>query len=95
VRLQPSAAASIASIETQLGKRLQIGQGWRSCAEQKSGHDKDPGRFASPCSSLHVEGLAIDYVGTPPADVRAALLGAGWHQPRADEPWHYSFGLNG
>jgi hypothetical protein len=70
----------------------------RSCADQTRLHNSDPGRFADPDSSRHPRGLAIDATNITTNLTRrakAALVKVGFHLPRTDEPWHYSYFENG
>ena len=84
------------------GKVLPIlltGVGYRSYAYQKSLYQSEPGRFANPDGSMHVEALAIDI------DMRQSWLRRqriayhlkkrGWYYAVPGEPWHASFGLPG
>lgn len=67
---------------------------WRSFELQRSLWQSDPGRFASPYVSGHVQGVAVD-LNTTNADFelqRTILKEVGWQQVRADEPWHWSLG---
>jgi hypothetical protein len=69
---------------------------WRSFNLQYSLWRSDNSRYASPYSSGHVQGLAID-VSTNNADFelqRQILRAVGWKQSRPDdEPWHFSWGV--
>ena len=84
------------------GKVLPIlitGVGFRSYALQKQLYDREPGRFANPDGSLHVEALAVDIDMTQSlfrrARIRRALEAEGWHYGVSGEPWHASFRLSG
>jgi hypothetical protein len=72
---------------------------WRSCAYQAAKYKEDPQRFASPDGTLHTRGLAIDVSmaqGTIKlARIRRILRNLGWKQARSDEPWHYSYWIEG
>ncbi len=96
VKLQRAALASYLAARSHLGHGILLTGSWRSCALQTSLHDKDPARYADPRTSAHCRGLAVD-VSTDQAhlaDIHAALVARQWYQARpADEPWHYSFGI--
>ena len=66
---------------------------YRSNAQQTALYAKDPDRYAAPSYSLHEYGLAIDVNSALADKYRQALLNAGWYQERADEPWHFSYGV--
>jgi len=95
VKLTPQAMAAYLAACERAGHQIVLTGSWRSCASQTRGYEKDPGRFAAPGSSLHPRGLAID-VRTPVSERdRSALAAEGWKQSRADEPWHFSWGVAG
>ena len=78
---------------------LITGVGWRSYALQKQLYDQEPGRFANPDGSLHVEALAVDIDSRQSAyrklRIRRALEAEGWHYGVSGEPWHASYRLSG
>lgn len=80
---------------------LITGVGYRSYALQKSLYDNSdqPGRYADPDGSLHVEALAIDVdQGQGFLHLRAirrALEAEGWVYGVSGESWHASFRLSG
>jgi LAS superfamily LD-carboxypeptidase LdcB len=81
-------------------KSIQItGVGYRSFALQKALFDDEPGRFANPNGSLHVEGLAVDVdqgqSARRLAAIKRALVAEGWFYGVDGEPWHASYRLSG
>jgi len=84
------------------GKVLPIlitGVGYRSYALQKELYDREPGRFANPDGSMHVEALAVDIDMRQStlrrARIKKALIAKGWFYAVDGEPWHASFRLKG
>lgn len=86
------------------GKVLPIlltGVGYRSYAYQKQlvENSDQPGRYADPDGSLHVEALAVDIDmrqgTTRRAKIKYQLKKRGWHYAVDGEPWHASFKLSG
>jgi hypothetical protein len=84
------------------GKVLPIkitGIGYRDYASQALLYSREPGRFANPDGSLHVEGLAVDIDMNQGVirreKIKRALKAEGWFYPIAGEPWHASFRLAG
>lgn len=77
-------------------KAIPVTGTWRSCAEQTQLHNDDPQRYADPNGSRHCRGLAGD-VNTAflTRRVKRCLAREGFHMPRADEPWHWSYYENG
>jgi LAS superfamily LD-carboxypeptidase LdcB len=86
------------------GKVLPIlltGVGYRSYELQRAlfeGSD-DPGRYADPDGSLHVEALAVD-ISMAQGVLRRQRIAyhlkkRGWHYAIDGEPWHASFKLSG
>ena len=70
----------------------------RTCELQAILYRRDPNRYASPNTTLHTHGLAIDVSQAQGArklrHIHHALMMRGWHQSRPDdEPWHYSYRL--
>jgi hypothetical protein len=86
------------------GKILPIlltGVGYRSYALQKSlvENSDDPGRYADPDGSLHVEALAVD-ISMAQGVLRRQRIAyhlkkRGWFYGVDGEPWHTSFRLSG
>lgn len=78
---------------------LITGHGYRSYALQKDLYQQEPGRFANPDGSLHVEALAVDVDQSQgalrKARIKKALEAEGWHYAVKGEPWHASFHLKG
>jgi hypothetical protein len=80
---------------------LITGEGYRSYALQKSlvENSDQPGRYADPDGSLHVEALAVDVDQGQSVfrlrAIRKALEAEGWHYGVSGEPWHASFHLVG
>lgn len=80
---------------------LLTGVGYRSYALQKSLYENSdqPGRYADPDGSLHVEALAVDIDSGQSTfrrtQIRKALEAEGWHYAVSGEPWHASFRLSG
>jgi hypothetical protein len=104
VRLQAPAIRAFKAAEERCKTRrrkhiLITGVGYRSWKEQQALYAQEPGRFASPDTSMHVEALAVDVdmgQGTRRlAAIHKALLAEGWHQAVSGEPWHYSFRIAG
>ena len=97
VKLQRAAWESFHDAEIHLGLQIGLTGSWRSCAYQRELYAQDPARFAPPDKTAHPRGLAVDVSqAMPPARLSAiddALRRRGWHQARADEPWHYSYGI--
>jgi hypothetical protein len=84
------------------GKVLPIritGVGYRSYTLQKQLYAQEPGRFANPDGSLHVEALAVDIDMNQSAlrrqKIAYHLKKRGWHYGVSGEPWHASFRLSG
>ena len=78
---------------------LITGVGYRDYDYQKQLWLSDPGRYANPDYSMHVEGLAIDVDQGQGkfrlSQIKKALLLEGWHYGVPDEPWHTSFTVTG
>jgi LAS superfamily LD-carboxypeptidase LdcB len=96
VTLQRAAMDSFLDACEKIGPIVLTGS-WRSCAQQTDLWRSDKSRFAPPNTTAHVRGLAIDVSTATSAKqheiITRALLARGWHQARADEPWHFSFGI--
>jgi hypothetical protein len=112
VRLQGPAIRAFKAAELRITPRrlkrkgkvrhiLITGQGYRSYALQKSlvENSDQPGRYADPDGSLHVEALAVDVDQGQGAfrlrAIRKALEAEGWHYGVSGEPWHASFHVTG
>ena len=78
---------------------LITGVGYRSYDQQRMLYASEPGRFADPDTSMHVEADAIDVdQGQGYLRLKAihkALIAEGWFQAVDGEPWHYSFRIPG
>jgi len=80
---------------------LITGSGYRSYLLQKDLYENSdqPGRFADPDGSLHVEALAVDVDQGQGRfrlrQIRKALEAEGWHYGVSGEPWHASYRLSG
>jgi hypothetical protein len=78
---------------------LLTGVGYRDYQTQKNLWLGDPGRYANPDGSMHVEALAVDiHTGQSAARrfrIKKALLLENWHYPLSSEPWHASFTVSG
>jgi len=78
---------------------LITGVGYRNYDLQSDLYAREPGRFANPDGSLHVEGLAVDIDTRQSAhrqrQIRRALEAEGFHYGVSGEPWHASFFLSG
>lgn len=78
---------------------LITGVGYRSYSLQADLYASEPGRFADPDGSLHVEALAVDVDQNQGflrlRAIRRALEAEGWHYGVSGEPWHASFRLSG
>jgi hypothetical protein len=101
VTLQPNAMKAFKRAERQAGKRIPVVQSYRSCAQQAiacrsicGDADGCPGQCASPGTSYHQLGAAID-VSAETLQSRTvvnALVKAGWCQSLPDsDPGHFSF----
>jgi hypothetical protein len=97
VKLQKAPMDSFRAAEADVGFVIALTGSWRSCAYQRELYNDDPSRYAHPDTTAHCRGLAIDVSQslslTRRAAIHKALTSRGWHQARADEPWHYSFGI--
>lgn len=100
VKLQGPALLSYEAA-AKITKGIPLTGSWRSCAYQAQLYASDAPahtRYAPPDGTAHTRGLAIDVSTAIPATrfraIHDALLAHGWHQPRADEPWHHSFRVN-
>lgn len=75
------------------------GIGYRSYADQALLYSREPGRFANPDGSLHVEALAVDIDMNQGVirrtKIKRALKAEGWYYAVSGEPWHASFKLAG
>ena len=108
-KLQRSALRAFRQAEKVLGRRLHPGKpwsrlkaraipltgSWRSFALQAALYAIDSHRYASPYTSGHVQGIAID-VNTLSVHfmlIIRILDALGWKQSRADEPWHWTWGV--
>jgi len=98
--LQQPALRALRAAERTLGhiwkpEHIRVTGSIRSCEQQRGLWLSDKSRFASPDTTLHTQGLAIDvHTGHLNDRVRKALLAHGWKQSRPDdEPWHFSFKL--
>jgi len=78
---------------------LITGVGYRSFDLQAQLYASDPGRFANPDSSMHVEALAVDVDQGQGflrlRRIKKALQAQGWHYSVSGEPWHASFHVSG
>lgn len=78
---------------------LITGVGYRSYSLQAELYAGEPGRFANPNGSLHVEALAVDIDMNQSilrrAQIKKALRAEGWFYGVTGEPWHASFRLSG
>jgi D-alanyl-D-alanine carboxypeptidase len=102
VTLQPLAMRAFRHAERLAGRRIEVVQSYRSCADQEDacsnicGNPEGcPGRCAPPGLSWHQLGAAVDVTQSmldrPP--VVAALEDAGWCESVPDtDPGHFSFG---
>lgn len=109
VKLQRAALRAFRESEKMLGRRLHPGKpwkllkavaipvtgSWRSFDLQASLYRSDPKRYASPYTSGHVQGIAIDVNTLSPHFmlILQILDALGWKQARADEPWHHTWGV--
>jgi hypothetical protein len=90
IRLIPAAAAAFVAWQGQFGQSIPCTSGWRSVAVQASGFASNPERFASPQTSWHTAGKAVDvdnnWLGALPAatqsKLRLAAVATGWRQAR-------------
>jgi hypothetical protein len=84
---------------------LITGVGYRDYDLQKQLWLSDPGRYANPDYSMHVEALAVDvdqsqrWKGKTTAQtlykIKKALLLENWHYGVSGEPWHASYTVTG
>ncbi len=104
VKLQGPAVRAFKAAEVRYGKRtnrkwraIALTGSWRSCDYQAQLYRRDPNRYASPTGTLHTRGLAIDVSQAQPnlAIIDAVLKAEGWKKARPDEPWHYSYYIEG
>jgi hypothetical protein len=108
VQLQAPALKAFKAAEARLGHKRIIkitGVGYRSYDLQLDLWRDDPGRFAHPDTSMHVEADAVDVdqsqrfrfktVAQTLALIKNALEAEGWHYAVPGEPWHASFHLSG
>lgn len=91
--LAPSMVAAVARAEALLGFELQISSGYRSPAEQQwlwDHRDTNPYPVASPGTSLHERGLAIDVALSQVAALQRVAAGAGLCHPLPEsDPVHF------
>lgn len=99
-RLAPDASASIARIDAQIGRPLDINSAWRDPELQDRmyeawsayidgrGPKPNHGRALPSWSSVHCKGFAIDTDDTALARI---LNDHGWFRTASDEPWHYEY----
>lgn len=96
VKLQHPAMDSYIAAANEVGG-IPLTGSWRSCQAQAAFYASDMSRYAPPSKTAHTRGLAIDVSTAQSADklkkVHAALSKRGWFQARADEPWHWSYGI--
>lgn len=105
-RLAPATAAAFKRWEAAYGRKIIVTDSYRDYATQLAGFKKDPKRFASPDTSRHVRGMAVDVNlqtlnAAPPGAgwnaLYAAATATGWCNPRGPykgdhaEPWHFSY----
>lgn len=106
VQLQGPALRAFKAAEARCATRkkkhiLITGVGYRSYQLQKSLYESSdqPGRYADPDGSLHVEALAIDVDQGQGrlrlAAIKEALQAEGWYYAIEGEPWHASYWLKG
>ncbi len=104
VQLQGPALRAFKVAEARIATRkhphiLITGHGYRDYDTQAALFGGDPGRFADPDGSMHVEALAIDVDQGQGrrrlAAIRKALEAQGWHYGVSGEPWHASFHVIG
>lgn len=105
VKLQRAAVESLSAVERILDDKgfhqhpyvYVTGHGWRACSDQDALYRSDSKRFADPDVTAHTRGLAIDVDMNQDTDklkvIHRELMARHWFQARADEPWHYSFGI--
>jgi hypothetical protein len=108
VQLQAPALKAFKAAEARLGHKRIIkitGVGFRSYDQQMDLWKSDPGRFAHPDTSMHVEADAVDVdtgqrfrfktVAQTQALIHKALEAEGFHFAVPGEPWHASFKVAG
>jgi hypothetical protein len=67
----------------------------RSCETQAMLYRRDPNRYASPNTTGHTRGFALDVSGAQGnlAVIYQVLAAEGWKRVRPDdEPWHWAWG---
>jgi hypothetical protein len=78
---------------------LVTGVGYRSWKLQQALYAQEPGRFANPDGSMHVEADAVDIDMNQStlrrARIKKALQAEGWRYGVSGEPWHASYHLSG
>ena len=101
VTLQPLAMVAFKKAEQDAGRAIPVVWSYRSCAQQRvacrniCGGSQCPGRCASPGTSWHQMGAAIDtnQRGLDTPAIVAALKANGWCEPLpTSDPGHFSFG---
>jgi hypothetical protein len=112
VQLQAPALKAFKAAEARLNKNVRrrriikiTGTGGRSYDLQMDLWKSDPGRFAHPDTSMHVEYDAVDVdqsqrfrgktVNQTLSLIRNALEAEGWFYAVSGEPWHASFKVAG
>jgi hypothetical protein len=100
VTLQPAALQGFLCAQQKYGHHIPVGQSTRDCKTQCNdcqsicGNCQGgcPGRCASPGSSYHQIGLAVDVQGVN-AQIINAMLACGWHHPLpTSDAGHFSYG---
>lgn len=100
-RLAPAAAESLARIDAEAGRPLDVNSAWRDPVLQDrmyaawlawingTGTQPNHGRALPSWQSIHCRGMAID---TDDWQQLKKLLNAhGWFQVADDEPWHFEY----
>lgn len=94
-KLNRAAAAAFFAAEDRIGHKILITDSYRSYATQVIAKRMKPNLAATPGTSEHEKGNAIDVNTTIlNATITAALLAAGFKRfNAAKEPWHFSYGV--
>lgn len=95
-RLEPGAAAGLATAEKSAGMTIRVTDSFRTFAQQDACHRAKPNLCTAPGNSCHEKGRAIDVVDMKNQRIIDALTAAGWVRYAPDkEPWHWSYQVRG
>lgn len=92
-RLDRGAAAAFLDAERRYQGRIMITDSYRSAAQQRDVKARKPTLAATPGTSFHERGQAVDVATPPTAKLVASMEAAGWARFNPSrEPWHWSHG---